>query len=417
MSRSRPRAAGGRATGVAWGLAALLALGLHPVAASAAPRTEARSVAVVDAATGEVLLARASAERRSIASATKLMTALLALERARPGEVFTAGSYVAGPVESRIDLRAGERMQVRDLLRALLLESANDAAVTIAENVSGSRRRFVALMNRRARELGLSGTRYANPVGLDDPGNYSTARDLAVLSRELMRRPAFRRIVDLPEATLRSGTRRRSIRNRNRLVARVPWVDGVKTGHTSRAGYVLVGSGHRRGVRVISVVLGEPSEGARDRDTLRLLRWGLGRFARVVPVRAGRELRRVPVEGHDDLRVAVGSTRTLALTVRRGRRPEVRVEVPSRLRGPLRRGARVGEVRAMAGGREVARSALVTAAAVPEPPAAWGLLSGTAAPLTLLGSAAMVVVTMFVGLRIRAGRAGRHRRRRRRALS
>ena len=308
-------------------------------------------------------------------------------------------------------------MQVRDLLRALLLESANDAAVTLAENISGSRRRFVALMNRRARELGLTGTRYANPVGFDDPVNYSTARDLATLSRELMRRPDFRRIVDRRSATLRSGARRRSVRNRNRLVARVPWVDGVKTGHTSRAGYVLVGSGRRRGVRVVSVVLGEPSESARDRDTLRLLRWGLARYARVVPVRAGRDLRRVPVEGHDDLRVGLRSSSTLAVTLRRGRRPRVRFDAPPRLRGPLRRGTRVGEVRVLAGGREVGRAALVTAAAVPEPPPAWGLLSGTAAPLTLLGSAAMVVVTMCVGLRIRALRAGRHRRRRRRAVS
>jgi D-alanyl-D-alanine carboxypeptidase (penicillin-binding protein 5/6) len=298
-----------------------------------------------------------------------------------------------------------------------MLESANDAAVVIAENVSGSRGRFVVLMNRRARGLGLSRTRFANPVGLDDPGNYSSASDLARLARVLMRRPDFRSIVDLPRVTLRSGDRRRTIENRNRLVRRVPWVDGVKTGHTGRAGYVLVGSGARRGSRVISVVLGEPSEAARDRDTLALLRFGLGRFSRVVAVRAGRPLARVPVEGHDGRPVALEAERSLVLTVLRGRSPAVRVEAPASLRGPLPAGARVGTVRVLQRGRAERRLPLVTAAAVPEPPPAWGLLGGAAAPLTFLGSLAMVLATMLVGLRIRALRTGRRRRRRRRPVT
>ena len=111
---------------------------------------------------------------RSMASTTKLMTALLSLEEARPGDVFTAPGYNAMPAESRINLRAGERMTVHDLLEALLLESANDAAVDLAENIAGSRDAFVEQMNKRASELGLDHTSYANPVGLDEPGNYSS---------------------------------------------------------------------------------------------------------------------------------------------------------------------------------------------------------------------------------------------------
>jgi D-alanyl-D-alanine carboxypeptidase (penicillin-binding protein 5/6) len=397
------------------GWLALVAAAAPP--ALAAPAVEARSAILVDAGTGDVLLSRRGSRRRSIASATKLMTALLALERARPGEVFTAGSYSALPVESRIDLREGERMRVRDLLRALLLESANDAAVVIAENVSGSRPRFVALMNRRARRLGLSDTRFANPIGLDDPDNYSTAADLGRLTRVLMRRPDFRSIVDLPRVTLRSGDRRRTVDNRNRLVRQVPWVDGVKTGHTGRAGYVLVGSGSRRGARVISVVLGEPSEAARDRDTLRLLRFGLSRFSRVVAVRAGRAVERVPVEGHAGREVALEARRSLALTVPHGERPAVALDAPARLRGPLPAGARVGTVHVLRRGREAARAPLVTAGAVPEPPAGWGLLGPAAAPLTFAVSLAMVLATMLVGLRIRALRGGRRGRRRRRPVT
>ena len=135
-------------------------------------------------------------DRRSIASTTKLMTALLALERARPNEVFTAPRYDALPIESQINLRTGERMKVKDLLKALLLESANDAAATLARNISGSQQAFVAAMNARAEELGLEDTSYANPIGLDDPANFSSARDLAGLARLLLSRPRFARIVE-----------------------------------------------------------------------------------------------------------------------------------------------------------------------------------------------------------------------------
>ena len=267
-------------------LAALAALAIGLPAAAAAQRppdvSNAAAAIVVDGRNGEVMFAKRPDERHAIASATKLMTALLALERARPREVFTAPEYNALPAESRINLRTGERMTVHDLLEALLLESANDAAATIAENLSGTREAFVAEMNVRAEELGLENTSYANPIGLDDPANYSTARDLATLTRLLLERPRFARVVDMPVAELDSGSMPRVIDNRNTLVASTPWVTGVKTGHTTNAGYVLVGSAKGRGgAKVISVVLGEPSEPARDADTLELLAWGLKQFKRV----------------------------------------------------------------------------------------------------------------------------------------
>ena len=202
----------------------------------------AASAIVVDGRNGEVMFEKRADDRRSIASTTKLMTALLALERARPNEVFTAPRYDALPIESQINLRTGERMKVKDLLKALLLESANDAAATLARNISGSQEAFVAAMNERAEELGLEDTSYANPIGLDDPGNYSSARDLAALARLLLSRPRFARIADTPVAELESGAVPRVIDNRNRLVSSTPWVSGVKTGYTGSAGYVLVGS-------------------------------------------------------------------------------------------------------------------------------------------------------------------------------
>jgi D-alanyl-D-alanine carboxypeptidase (penicillin-binding protein 5/6) len=238
--------------------------------------------------------------------------------------------------------------------------------VTLAEGVAGSREEFVDAMNARAAELGLEETSYANPIGFDDPDNHSSARDLATLARLLLKNDRFAEIVDRPQATLRSGARRRTIANRNRLVRTWPFVDGVKTGHTRSAGYVLVGSASRDGASVISVVLGTPSEAARDAQSLELLEWGLDRFVRVRPVRAGRALDRVAVAHFDDREVALEAARSASLTVRRGARVRTRVEAPAELEGPLPAGERVGSVVVLVDGKPAARVPLVTASAVPE---------------------------------------------------
>jgi serine-type D-Ala-D-Ala carboxypeptidase (penicillin-binding protein 5/6) len=361
----------------------------------------AASAIVVDGRNGQVMFAKNVDSRRAIASTTKLMTALLALERARPREVFTAPPYHALPPESRIDLRAGERMTVHDLLRALLLESANDAAVTLAEGISGSREAFVADMNERAAELGLDDTSYANPIGLDDPANYSTARDLADLSLRLMRRPRFRRIVDMPEAELESGARPRVVDNRNDLVARYPWVTGIKTGHTIEAGDVLVGSARGRGgARVISVVLGEPSEAARDADTLGLLRWGLGRFHRVRALDPRRPLARADVKYRDE-RATLVARRPAVVLVREGERIKRRVRAPEELEGPVPEGRPVGSVTVLVDGKPVRRVPLVTAAEVPGAGTLRVLTSVVGVPLTLLAAVAILLAAVLVAMRIR----------------
>src|SRR4051812_38149216 len=173
---------------------ALLALAGIPATAQAAtgqgsakPDLTASSAVLVDASDGRRLYSRAADERRPIASTTKLMTALVAVERLPLKRRLRAGRYNAGPAESQIELQPGERMSLADLLRAMMLASANDAAATVARGAGGSRRSFVALMNRKAAQLGLRETHYANPVGLDERGNYSSARDLATLARAVLK--------------------------------------------------------------------------------------------------------------------------------------------------------------------------------------------------------------------------------------
>jgi D-alanyl-D-alanine carboxypeptidase (penicillin-binding protein 5/6) len=334
--------------------------------ASAPALQGAKAAIVMEASTGDVLFAENAGQRRQIASTTKLMTVLVALQRTDLDDIFSATSYDPLPVESQIGLRPGERMSVRDLVRATLLPSANDAAAALAAGTMGSTEAFVAEMNRRAAQLGLRDTSYANPIGLDDEANYSSALDLAKLAVQLRRDEFFRRTVDLPSAVLRSGLRKRTVINRNTLVRRVDDVDGVKTGHTRRAGYVLVGSASRDGVTVISVVLGEPSERARDADSLALLRYGLSRYDARTVMPEGRVLGRVALQYRDeDVNVIAGAT--VKRVLRTGARTRVAISgLPQEVDGPLPRGTRLGTATIRRGGEVLARVPVVTARPVAE---------------------------------------------------
>ena len=292
------------------------------------------------------------------------MTALLALERLSLDDVLVQVPYRAAPAESVAGFRAGERVTVRDELRALLLASANDAAATLAVRISGSRSRFVRAMNQRARALGLRDTRYANPVGLDDPDNFSSAADLVKLTLVLRTQAFFRETVNRPRATIRSGAFPRTFLNRNTLVRTTPVVDGVKTGRTSGAGYVLVASATRGGVTVVSAVLGEASEAARMGDTLTLLRYGLRRYGRRAAVREGRPFGQASLR-YRDRTVGLVADGTVVRTVRRGERLAVRVTgAPTEIEGPLPQGARVGTIEVRQRGELVERVPLVTVRAV-----------------------------------------------------
>jgi serine-type D-Ala-D-Ala carboxypeptidase (penicillin-binding protein 5/6) len=344
--------------------AAVLALLLLAPSVSAArpspapPTVPARAWILIDAGDGARLAAQDPAGSRAMASATKLMTAYLALHRLDPDRRLVAPRYHASPGESLLGLRPGERISVGDLLYGLLLASGNDAAVALADGVAGSVPAFVGEMNVAARRLGLDDTSYANPIGLDAPGNYSSPRDLAKLSLRLRRVPLFRRIVDTPRITLHSGADQRTVVNRNDLVGRVRWINGVKTGDTLDAGHVLVASGTRKGVTLISVLMGAPSIAARDEGTLALLRYGFSLYRLETPVREGERLAFPPVPNAGE-RLPVIAARSLRAAVRRGERVDVSVRVPDHLEAPIRRGERVGRVDLTVGGEPVGRVLLL----------------------------------------------------------
>lgn len=376
--------------------------------AAAAPRLTARSAVLVEASTGTPIFGRAAGSERAIASTTKLMTALLTLRRAPLGRVFTVPHYQASAAESQIGLRPGERLRVDDLLRGLLLPSANDAAETLAVGVGGSRGGFVNAMNREARRLGLRRTHYSTPVGLDSPGNFSDAYDLARLAIVVRRNRFFARTVDQPTAVLRSGSHRRVVVTRNTLVRTVPWVNGVKTGHTSSAGYVLVASGTRQGMTLVSVVLGTPSESARDADSLRLLRYGFAGFGLVRPVRRGQIVARARVRDRPKDRIPLVAARGLTRVERRGDRDVLFAQVPKELKGPIAARVRVGTLLIRVRGRVVARIAILIGQAVKAPSAVASVGRALSGPITLL-----LLVVLAGGAAVFF--AARRRRRRRQA--
>jgi len=312
-----------------------------PPAAGAPPKLEARAWALVDARSGDVLASHAASQRLPIASTTKLMTAYVALQELPQGEIVRAAPYSPIYGESLLELRPGQRVSVRDLLYGLILRSGNDAAYDLALAASGSEPAFVRQMNLRAAALGLSDTHYANPIGLDEEGNYSSALDLAALARRLLREPAFAKIAASRSADLRSLRPPRQIETINDFLLEEPWATGVKTGHTFDAGYVLVGSGRRKGVELISAVLGTWTESARDLETARLLEYGFSKYHRRVPIHAGQTLAEPSIRysgGELPLRAA----RTVAVGLRQGQRLAIRVRAPGEVEGPLRRGARLG---------------------------------------------------------------------------
>ncbi len=330
------------------------------------PRLSARAAEVIVAGSGQELYGYGENRELAIASTTKLMTALVTLERAPLRTVFAQNDYYPASVDSQIGLVPGERMTVHDLLVAMLLPSADDAAEDLAYNVGhGSLSRFIAMMNARAAQLGLAHTHYSTPSGLDTPGNYSTAADLLKLTGYLLaHEPFFARVVALPSANLATGPEHH-VTNRNDLVGRVPWINGVKTGHTLEAGYVLVGSGTRDGMSLISVVLDTPSESTRDGDTLSLLSYGFANFHSVTPVRAGEVLARPTVQYRSGVRAQLIAASTFTRVLARSTRVRVRVQAPTQLTGPLARGTREGTATVLAGGRPIARIPLRLAQALP----------------------------------------------------
>jgi len=330
-----------------------------------APALEAPEAILVEPNTDTVIYALHPNRRVAIASTTKLMTAYVTLEDESLAARLVEQPYRATAGQSLAGLPAGASYSVADLLRAMLLPSGNDVAHTLAIDVGHKIAHFIVLMNAAAAQLGLTDTHYSTPVGLDTPGNYSTAANLETLAQVLMHDAFFAHVVREQVAYLPGGI---EVQNTNDLLS-YPFVVGIKTGHTQDAGYCLVGAARRHGVYLISVVLGDPSEAARDADTLALLRYGLYVYHRVHVALKGHAYREVPINGSKQT-VALVAARRATLIVRRASGFRVSFAgVPAELEGPLPAGTVEGRLEASDDGKLVATVPLVTQVAVADPPA------------------------------------------------
>ncbi len=366
-------------------------------AKSAEPSLAARAWLLIDAETGDVLASDRPGRELPIASATKLMTAYLTLRDLPLNERLRAPGYDALPAESVLGLKQGEQISARDLLVAMMLPSANDAAFTLADGVAGSVGAFVKEMNAAADELGLDSTSYANPIGLDDPDNYSSAADLATLALELREDKRFRKIVSKPEATLRSGASTRTVTTRNTLLLSDPSVDGIKTGHTIGAGYVLVASAEREGVQLLSAVLGAPSEAARDSESEKLLDYGFSLYSEKRLIRAREDLASVPVRD-TDATVSLVADNGISATVRSDQTVETSIDAPADVEGPIEVGQDLGRAVVTVDGRKIGSVALLSANAVAAP----GFFQRLELPLgaiLIAGGSILIAVALLIALR------------------
>jgi D-alanyl-D-alanine carboxypeptidase (penicillin-binding protein 5/6) len=348
-------------------LLAVLVTSCHLAASALAappPQPQASAWLVVNAGTGERLAGTNARMRVPIASITKLMTVLVVLDRRGLDDVVTVDARAAAVGQEAIPLQGGERLSVRDLVRAALIQSANNAADALALSVAPDFPSFAALMNEKARALGLGDSHFVRPDGLDAPGAVSSARDVTALAEQAMRIPFVRETVRQVTATISGG---RDLHTWNDLLTVVPGLFGVKTGHTNGAGWSEVAAVRgEAGTTIYATILGSPSREQRNADLQTLLAWGLSEYRVVDAISRQRTYARARLPfGRGE--VALVAARPLRLVVRPGRPLVERVIAPTALDLPIHAGEAVGRVEIWSRGKLLGRRPLVPARAVGSP--------------------------------------------------
>ena len=290
----------------------------------------------------------------------------LASGRVKWNDLVSASEEAVRTPGSQIWLELGENMTVRDLFYAVAVQSANDAAVALAEYVGGTTEHFLEMMNAKARALGMKDTIYTDSNGLEDTQQYTSAYDIALLSRYLVvDRPQVLKYVSTWEYRLRDN--KLWLVNRNKLLTMMSGVDGLKTGFTQLAGYCLSGTAKQGNTRLIAVVLGEPSSALRFSETAAMLRWGFTHYTTVPVSQSGKVIAKLPVDGGLAHTVAVVPQRAFGVTVPRGKEKSVTTEtvLPKILTAPVGPGQKVGEITVRVEGKPIATVPLIAARAVP----------------------------------------------------
>ena len=350
------------------GLAVLLGLCLTVTAQAAELPDGSAKSAILMASDGTVLYESNADESLPPASVTKIMTMLLTMEALDAGRVqltdmVTASANACSMGGTQIYLKEGEQMTLDDMLKSIAIGSANDAAVAVAEHLGGSEEGFVAMMNERAAELGCTGTTFVNPNGLDTDGEQTltTARDLALISRELMKHEKIYDYTTTWMDTVRDGAFQ--LANTNKMLRQYEGMTGLKTGYTSTAGFCISATAQRDGMDLIAVVMGEPDKESRNADITAMLNYGFAGYG-MVPILSETDVlpsAAVTLGKKDRVSVALSDDTPVLMTKDQAGTVERQIQMEEQLSAPVEPGTKVGEVVLVSNGEEVARRDILTA--------------------------------------------------------
>lgn len=323
-----------------------------------------KAALLMDSATGTVLYENNSHEKMPMASVTKIMTMLIAMENIDSGKMsyddtVTGSAYAKSMGGSTIFLDEGEQLSVNDILKGIAVASGNDAAVAMAEHIAGSAPAFVEMMNKRAAELGMKDTHFVNCNGLDADGHYSSAYDIALMSRELLKHPGIHKFTTIWLDSLRDG--KFTLSNTNKLVRFYDGCTGLKTGSTSKAGFCISATAKRNNMHLIAVIMAAPTSKQRQADASALLNYGFSTYSVTDAVTKGEKIKDVSVNKGTEAKCPVVCADNVSTLSKKGEKVEIKkiVKLKKNVTAPVSKGEKAGELICMNGKKEVGRTELL----------------------------------------------------------
>ncbi|WP_242965037.1 D-alanyl-D-alanine carboxypeptidase family protein [Petroclostridium xylanilyticum] len=330
---------------------------------------QAKSAVLMEASTGKILYEQNSHEKLPPASVTKVMTMLLIMEAIDNGKIsfddmVASSEYAASMGGSQIYLEPGEQMSVHDMLKAIAVASGNDASVAMAEHIYGSEEAFVKAMNDKAKELGMNDTNFVNCNGLDADNHYTSAYDIALMSRELLKHPKIHDYLTIWIDSLRDG--KFGLANTNKLIRFYPGANGIKTGSTGKALYCLSASAKRDGMQLIAVIMAAPNTKERFNAATKLLDYGFANYSIVSGAKKGELVGELDVLKGITNKVNLVAASDFNALIKKGQQGNIdkKVNIADNLHAPVEKGQKVGEIVFSAGGEEVGKVDVITSEAV-----------------------------------------------------
>ncbi|MBE3568636.1 MAG: D-alanyl-D-alanine carboxypeptidase [Bacillales bacterium] len=330
---------------------------------------EAKSAVLIERDTGAVLYDKNSHERLPPASMTKIMTMILIMEAIQEGRLHwndqvRTSEKAASMGGSQVFLEPGEEMTVKEMLKAIAVGSANDASIALAEHIAGSEEEFVKMMNKKAKELGLKDTNFQNPTGLPAQGHYSSAYDMALMAKELLKYPQITKYTGLYESYLRENTDKKFwLVNTNKLVKHYPGVDGLKTGFTNDAKYCLTATAKKNNMRVIAVVFGAPTPKSRNTQISKMLDYAFARYETSPIYGQGETLGQVKVSKGKKAKIDARTAESVSVLIKKGEKLnklERDIRLKKTIKAPVHKGDKIGELILKKDGKILSKTPLIS---------------------------------------------------------